>query len=364
VLGGSLRVAAASQIDGSLKLSGGEFIAAAATTLRGTAQWTAGTLSGGGGFTVAAGGHLTLSGNADKTLVTNLRVAPSGTVAQSGSGRLLIDDTVDIINEGLYDIQGTSGGSGTILRPDFTNRGTLRKSVDPGEVKLGGILQLHNEAGVIDAVAGRLVLDVPGRNTGATINVAAGAVVEIIGHVQRATSNQPSSYFSGTYNGSGAGRVELSGGTFSPLDSAQTPVTLNFAPGLFHWTGGTLAATNAGTITLSGSNVKTIGTVGQDLRNTGTILHTGSGALEGVDDFNGTVSNQESGVYDLQSDAAINASVQNFGLFRKSGGSSVATVSRRFGNTLGTVEVSSGTLRFSTNITAPVTRGSISQTPM
>ncbi len=113
---------------------------------------------------------------------------------------------------------------------------------------------------------------------GATFNVAAGAIVDLTGGLG---INQPNPVtYSGTLTGSGLGTVQLSGGR---MGIGLGGLTLDFAGGMFQWTGGILDgaegdAINLGTINLAGSSDMIFADYGT-LDNYGTLIQTGAGNL-------------------------------------------------------------------------------------
>ncbi len=117
--------------------------------------------------------------------------------------------------------------------------------------------------------------------------------------------------------------------------------------GLFLWTGGTLAST--GGVTANGTLV--IGNaIERDL--SGVLRNGGEGRWEAGTIrilANGVLENLAGGVLDLTFDGStttfdVGRTINNAGLWRKSGGTGTATLQAPFNNR-GTVEVQSGTLR-------------------
>jgi hypothetical protein len=104
--------------------------------------------------------------------------------------------------------------------------------------------------------AGTLALTEGGSGSNAIITAGTNGIVGLSGG------------FSGTFEGSGAGAVQLA--NFTGVGSAGA--TLNFTGSVLQWTGGTLDGTvaNAGTLTASGGPWTLAGT----LTNTGTIAVT------------------------------------------------------------------------------------------
>src|SRR5690606_30476174 len=129
----------------------------------------------------------------------------------------------------VYDLAGDGDfrwESGT--RGVINNDGVFRKSAGTGVSTMSGggsAISFNNGAGgVIDVQSGELRLDGPGSSVGGTFLVALNAVLNLNGDFE----------FSGTYTGSGAGHVQLTG----RIQGADA--VFDFAPGVFQWTSGTL----------------------------------------------------------------------------------------------------------------------------
>jgi YD repeat-containing protein len=226
----------------------------------------------------------------------------------------------------------SAGGTSTIALDGFSNSGTVDVQADQ--------LSFGNQA-----PGGSFVNNVTVSSNGGTFQAEAGGVLNLSG-------NSTITY-SGTFSGSGQGTIQLANGV---LTVAPAGATFNFSPGLFQWTGGDInggTLTNTGTMTLSGTNTKSLGVI---LNNSGTIEHTG-GILQvdfsiGAAGFFGTINN--TGLYDLQGDLSFNhafadtAAFNNSGTFRKSAGTGTASTGTLPLNNLGgTIDVESGTLNIS-----------------
>ncbi|MFO0969304.1 MAG: LamG-like jellyroll fold domain-containing protein [Gemmataceae bacterium] len=269
---------------------------------------------------IALGGTLTNNGTITQTGANNVRGSSATINNQSGA---------------LYNLT-SDGGFGTIAGVfNINNAGTFRKSAGTGTSAVGdasNVVNFNNQGGTIDVQTGTLNLR-GGTSTGGAYTVSNSAVLGL-------TTTQ---IWTGTHTGTGAGRVNLSGGITAGAVATDT-VTLNFASNLLHLTGGwggpgTIA--NNGFMTIDGGF-----NVGGTLNNAGTVTHaTGTIGLSSA-----TINNQATGIWDLTGDggfsnfAGTNA-INNAGTFRKSGGTGTSTVST-LSNT-NTVSVTSGTLSFS-----------------
>jgi hypothetical protein len=249
-----------------------------------------------------------------------------------------------------------------------------------GHVSLSG--------GTINLQSGTLQFNSRGSSTGGAFQVGQGATVHL-GNIGTLT---------GTYTGSGQGRIALDSGD---LFIGPAGATLDFAPGLFDWSGRLITASSAANpnAVLTNSGSMTIGTLpatpmasraaipggdpltkgstsnrvhpfsggggggggfgatpslGSPLNNTGTITVTSTGVLLPIHD--GTVTNQAGGTIQLAPGAELGsplingpALITNAGLLRLQGGSGTANIDNPFSNT-GTVEVDSGTLAITKSV--------------
>src|ERR1039458_1904091 len=311
---------------GQVQFNSGTMIAIAPVTLNfptNLFQWTGGRLADNAGtvntgfLTVA--GPVALSGG-----LNNL-----GTIFQTGSGSWSIFGGYGgtLVNQagGVYNLKGDSG-----LSLAVNNYGLFQKSGGTGTSTLTGTF--NNYGGTIEVDSGTLLLGGGGSSSNGTFNVAAGATLDVTGGQ---TVN-----WSGTFGGTGAGRVQFNGGTMIAI----APVTLNFPTNLFQWTGGIFSANtllvNTGFLTITGPVQ-----LGGGLNNLGTIFQTGSGSLAVFygDGF-GTLVNQAGGVYNLKGDSGFSVAVNNYGLLQKSGGTGTSTLTGTFNNYDGNIEVDSGVI--------------------
>ena len=248
-------------------------------------------------------GYLTLSDVGLKRLSGNLFNA--GTFVHANTSSDLVNSSLGTVTNlvgAVYDFQGDK----RVAIETFINRGTLRKSAGAGTAIMAP-RNFSNEIGAIDVNSGTVQISdqlnsmVGGLSTGGAFTVSAGATLDL-------TSTAQTVHYSGTYTGSGAGAIRVPAGV---LQVGVAGATFNFPPGLFQWTGGIIAGgttglTNAGSISLAGSDVKFLSGA---LNNSGTITHTGTGNLQlgGFGLFfsgpEGTVNNMAGGLYDLQGDA-------------------------------------------------------------
>src|SRR5581483_4266817 len=268
----------------------------------------------------------------------------AGTMTQTGGGGLTVHGTVNNLVSGLFDLRNdaaiTSDTGGTI-----NNYGLFRKSAGTNSAIQ---INFNNQSGTIEVDSGTLSLAGGGVNSNATLIVSNAAVLDVTGGVNPV--------WSGLINGSGAGEVLLgNGGT---LIAGPGGLVLNLPRSLFQWAGGSLDTsqnpfTNSGSMILSGADE-----LGVNFWNQGNLVQTGTNGLN-IQAGSG-MNNLTGGLFDLQNDAPITAAggggggpfIFNYGLFRKSAGTSNSIVIPYFNNQTGTIEVDTGTLTLANNGTS------------
>lgn len=255
-------------------------------------------------------GHITLSGSANRKLLGK-DFQNRGTIVKTDDGTFQIDigsrftNTVDAV----FDNRGTGSvfGGGP-----FINNGVVRSSSDCDfNIDLSA-----NEGSVLDVSAGTTLLSYGGFFETSTLNVAADAEIEF--------AEQPGGSFfhlvdAATITGVGEGRVEFSEGR---IDADESNAVLDFAPGMFHWTGGQLRnVTTVGDMTIGGGD----GTpsVYGTFTNTGTVTQRGGSSLQ----VNKIV-NADGGTWEVQDDAGFQPysgwdRFENYGLLTKTGAGTV-----------------------------------------
>jgi len=196
------------------------------------------------------------------------------------------------------------------------NWGTFLKTGTTGSVSV--TLLFNNLEGTIQVESGALVLANNGTSSNATVNVAAGAMLDLTGN--------SSPTWAGRFSGTGGGRIQLSSGTLN----ANPALTLDCAADLFQWTGGRIAGTltNAGVMTISGtSDVICQGA----FYNAATMRQTGAGAFGLI--AGSTFANLATGTYEFAADSGLfiascctAPAFNNFGLVRRYTSSGVAAI--------------------------------------
>ncbi|HBI43673.1 MAG TPA: hypothetical protein DDY78_12610 [Planctomycetales bacterium] len=192
---------------------------------------------------------------------------------------------------------------------------------------------------------------------GAAFNVAQGAIVDLTGGT-----------YGGTLTGSGSGTVQFSSGLVFPAVGGG--LTLDFPGAMFQWTGGGFDSTsgdlvNLGTMNLAGPNNKLFYAAGT-FDNFGTIIETGAGSLVMFSNLSDALKNEVGATYLLESDAGISYAaspgevIDNAGTIRKTAGAGVSTIASNGALTnTGVIEVDSGTLAL-----APISFAQLSGTAL
>jgi hypothetical protein len=241
--------------------------------------------------------------------------------------------------------------------PKFNNDGSFRKSGGTGATNVS---MIFNNAGVVKIETGSIRFTVFGEHTG-TFDLSAGTTLEFAGG---------GAYFRAGSSVIGQGRLSIGAGTINAVGTAVNaagPVTLSggsllitgdqtFFGGL-DWSNGTLGGTGVTTIA-SGATFNLTGTSskyldGRILANAGVCNWTSTGS--NFQGSNGAViENLAGATFDAKSNATLNfhsvggeSVFNNAGLFKKSAGTGITEINWTFNNT-GTVQVNTGTLRFST----------------
>ncbi len=320
-------------------------------------HWTGGVVFGPGTGLINSG-FISLSGAADRRLAG--RLTNNGTIRHEDGGNLLLDGSsiLTIAAGSVYDFAGDGdigpSGQGAGFNSFVQHEGTLRKSAGTGNTSDISTPVNTTATAVMDGQVGRLKFSGGGLWNSTTINAAASAVVEIAG----------TPAFTGTFTGSGSGSVELSAGV-NPADFGVAGATtnLNFPPGLFHWTGGSVVGggcgsfvgcniplNNLGEVTIDGPNGKSISA--NTIINTGTIIYAGPGEFT-LGNGN-TLDNRPGGLFEIRGDLPLPLAgapnpgrFLNAGRFRKSAGGGESLVESRIDNAAtGVIEVDAGRVRF------------------
>ncbi len=384
----------------TLNLSAGTL--GGSTTVNVTSQfsWSGGIMSGPGITSLPAGATMTISGGTQKDL-NGRTISNAGTVIWTGGSITSYNAPVfNNLATGIFEAQTDNilsyscspcGGALT-----FNNSGIFRKTTTTGTTTLASPVFFNNAASATVNIQTGTVNFVGGETGSGTITGAAGAAVVFSGGtftladsltVPTVTFSGGNATVSGSYNAatsttvSGAavtftgsvtnlGALTVSGGTanFNTAVAVSVP-TANISGGSLggtatvsvtsqlNWSGGTMVGPGitsipvGGVLAISGSSQKDLN--GRIVNNSGNTTLSGSGT---VTSYNAPVFNQLAGTFDIQSDSVVNYScspcggaltINNSGLFRKTGGTGTSTFSNPVAfNNAGTVRAISGTLNF------------------
>lgn len=262
VSGGTLSIAAASEISNTFTLSGGTLDGSGDLVVRGLFTWTGGTMSGLGRTIIDTAA--TIGGNGslmDRTL-ENL-----GTVNWVGSN-LGICYKASILNQGLFIAHAgnTIGSNGWCVPGSFENRSVFQKVEGSGTLVFETTL---NNSGSIELQTGTLLIQGRGSTSGTIMGAVGTALVVANAHTFGATSriSVPDVSF-----GYGSVGVDVNG-TYEASNSTRIASKVNFNPGA--------TIVNAGsTVTITGvANFNTGAPI-----TTANLLLTGAGELTGTSD--------------------------------------------------------------------------------
>ncbi len=390
---GTLTLNAASSVNAAFSQSGGTLFGTGTLTLNGPT-----TLSGG---TMAGSGTTRLLGTSTLTSVSldaGRILRNEGTATWSGTGTLELNSTSGGGAGRIDNIAGATfeaTGNGTVRAltfsdvnslagfPAFNNAGTFRKTTGTGTTS---VQTAFNNTGTVELDNGTLALSGGGSQSG-TLDLAAGTTLEFAGgaHTLTNTNLLPGTgrllVSSGNVDLTGeithGGLLQVTGGILSSVDDIATAD--------FTQSGGTLSGagdlTVSGSAILSGSTMTGSGTTrllgtstlsgtsldaGRILRNEGTATWTGTTTLElnatGTGGA-GRIDNIAGATFEATGNATVRAltfsdvnslagfpAFNNAGTFRKTTGTGTTSVQTVFNNT-GTVEVASGTLDLSGDVT-------------
>ena len=375
---GSLNIYAPLSVD-YLNLSGGTInnYAATSMTLNGRSDGESGLWSGGtfnlNGSLINEGTFTLGSPTGSTTLPLNASggagpLINQGTIIQDGTSNLGLLGVTNLDNWGSYKFQGDGGAISTNYGGSVTNEasGTITNAAGAGNSVIGTAMYnigTPDMSGTLDVEAGTLMLKPQhlvgynGTFTGGTFNVAAGATLDLTGGLT-------SSSYTGTYTGSGAGKISLNSGTLVIGSGGAT--FNNFPAGLFQWSGGTIDVsngnlTNTGSLTITGTQ--------EDLYGGGSsnaLINQGAIVQDGLSNLTLTVGSaaelQNQGSYTFQGDGTISEGTtqgcfgiltnEASGTIKKAGGTGTSTISCPWANTGGTIDVQTGTISLATPISA------------
>lgn len=338
IAGGTLRIDAASQLDGGLSMTGGTLTGDGEIIVNGPSSWTGGVMSGTGVTTIGPDAVLNLGrGTLQRDLANRGHVRVVDTLGVSSPHRVsnLVDATIEFTNNtGL----GTFGGAARL-----DNAGLIVKTGATGTTNIDAFV---DNAGTIQVDSGTINLRGGSRHSGATegrgVLQLAASFGETHSTVGEPFWNVDRTRFSSTTLTTGGDefvvrkRFDFESGTIAGSN-------ITFA-GPLNWTGGTMNL--GGRATVAGGATATIsgGTLNGRLINEGRLNLTGQ--LQGSNPA--TIENTATGTIDLQANVGFGtfggrARLNNAGLFVKSALTGTSQLDAFIDNT-GTIRVDTGTI--------------------
>ncbi len=309
----------------------------ATLTLDSSGSWAGGKIGGGGGCFVNRG-SLSMPGT-NRTIVQGTMIN-SNLITHTGPGDFgmhaaayMYNATGSVFNlaNDIRICHSTGGGAWE----HFVNLpgSTFRKSGGAGVSQAEIPFDIYGA--LIDIQSGTFHVGSSSASSNATYMVSSGAVLDF------SPFYEPH-YWSGTHVGTGLGRITINSNN---IVLTGTPVTFDFTSNLFHWSGGEISCgqgplNNKGFLHLDGAGTKSIKGY---MINSNRMQQTGTGNFD-VYWLTSGFQNATGALYDIQGDGGVVDGIfDNYGTFRKSGGSGTSIVAGTFNN-YGAIQVSSGTL--------------------
>src|SRR4051812_15066781 len=366
----TLTVNGASSVDANsvLNFSSGILNGTGDITVAGTLNWSGGNMSGTGATIIASGGTLNINNTVhdlQRTLQNNGTATWSAGPLQMNGGVFNNNGSFTAGTAGTLQFYGTGGAANA-----FNNTGTfVKQGAGAINFTVSSTGVSFNNTGSVDVQAGTLSFSAGGSNSG-SIALTAGTTLGLSGAYTH----------DGTSKITGAGAVNVTGGTQSFADGAEvnpalsissgtvsfagnvtlSDLTLNSGAltgsgdvsvnGALTWSGGTMTGTgrtivaNTGTLNINNTVHDLLRTLQND--GTGTWI---AGALQmngGVFNNNGSFTASTAGTVQMYGTGGVN-SFNNAGAFVKQGTGAVSfTVSSTgvpFSNN-GSVDVQDGSL--------------------
>ena len=155
-------------------MSGGILDGTATLSLTNTADWSAGTMQGGGTTALNSGATMTIS-SASGRFLSNRTLSTTGTaiVTFTGSGALFLQSGGNIANGGTFvtDVDATFADNGSAGA--FVNSGTFRKQTTTGTTSFSN-LAFNNSGGLVDLMTGTLSVQSYTQSAAGTLKVRLG----------------------------------------------------------------------------------------------------------------------------------------------------------------------------------------------
>ncbi|MCI0439857.1 MAG: Ig-like domain-containing protein, partial [Chloroflexi bacterium] len=274
--GGTLSIAASSEINNDFAMSGGTLAGNGAVRVSGDFSWTGGQMNGPGKTIVD--GALTMTGTADKNVRFGRTLEVNG-VASWDNGALRFNEAsaINVAEGASFDVVGDRFVDWQFgVQPSINNAGTMRKTAGTGNFDVESIF---NNSGVFEVQSGILLLDGGGTSSGDFI-VPVGSTLRFdSNHTLTADSSVSGGgtthFTSGAVSVNGGytvtGATEIAGGDVVFNSNVSLPVlTLSSGElrgtgevtvtGLFDWTGGEMRDSGKtivdGLLTMGGASDK------------------------------------------------------------------------------------------------------------
>jgi len=339
---------------GVLNLDGGTLTGTGSLLSYGILNWTHGSISGVGSLTIDEYAIMNISGSDIKGQLAQRTINNFGTINWN-AGNIDLSYGAIINNQpgAIFDIKGDvsfvfADGATTI-----NNMGTLRKSAGTGTTSFEGIV--FNNTGLVQIQSGKL--NVGGGSSSGEFNVSLGGEFNFsLGgtHTFKNGAVLAGQGFIGGWNttlsvdtnstATVVGKLELFTGTLTG------PGILN-VPGIFTWNGGAISGAGVIKISESGAmNISGLGLKGQFAQRTINNLGTINWNAGNIDlHYGGIINNYTGATFDIKSDVSFvfadgATTINNMGIFKKSGGTGASQLEGISFNNTGVLDVLSGTL--------------------
>ena len=361
--GAAVTIAGAVAASTAFVLATGTVTGTGTLTLTGSSSWTGGTMSGTG--STVNQGDLTISGFSSKDL-SGRTLVNEKTTTWKDSGFFFLEGTAIFDNRlgATFDIQSDSNlwNDLGIPGPQLENEGTITRSASTGTATLLGAIVVAN-TGTIDVESGTLDFNLNGGGltSSGVLQADSGALLDLV------SGNDE---LMGGASLQGTGTVQVDGATVTVAGAVTASSMFALATGLVTgagtltltanstWTGGTMSGVgstvNQGSLTISGFSSKDLS--GRTLVNKGTMTwrDTGFFFLENA----ATLDNRSGAAFDIEGDSNLwndlgipGPTIENEGILVKSAGSLTTVLGDLPITNTGTIEVDSGTLNLSANLT-------------
>jgi fibronectin-binding autotransporter adhesin len=293
IQGGTLSLAADSQISGMLQLVSGSLIRNGNLTISGDFLWAGGSMTGSGNTSLTAGSNTTIFGG---SLVQELDNA--GYVTMTGQTPTVVPvlnfagGTFNNLAGGTFEYNDAVTSSATILvgknTDIFNNAGEFNFS-SLGNKTIG--VQFNN-SGALNVYSGNLVLSQGGANSG-VINLLPGAALNGINFINRGTVNiQGNGSLSSPFAGTNAsdGKINIASGLVTLQSNGTNSGEINIAPDASLTLDGITQAAGSKITGLGALTLRNLSSFGGVIQSTGPISFISNVTFTADQDLKGPVS--------------------------------------------------------------------------